>query len=274
MRSNNLTWMLAVGALTLSASAGAQQAAVPDASAAVSAPAPRPSYPVDGPVTAPKVVCHGDELSITAKNSTLNSVLAELRRCMGTRIDVADGEGDRRVFDQLGPGPAREVISDLLSDSGFNFIIGSSETDPDKIETVMLMARTSDTPGSLNSAMEDRASTANRKLFLKLHQNSLPHPGGLDESEMPAAAPTAAAPASDDKPAPLAADAAPAAGPTDSPVAPITPAPLTPATGAQPVTTSPSAAPASSTQQGIANMQQLFEQRKQMMQQIHTQPQP
>ena len=98
----------------------------------------------DSPPTPPHVVCNGNQLTISTNNSTLASVLADVHNCIGVKIDMPEGAATSRVFDKLGPGPVREVLSSLLSSTGFDFVIGSSESDPDKVETVLLMAHASD----------------------------------------------------------------------------------------------------------------------------------
>src|SRR5436305_8420110 len=73
----------------------AQQPASPAVESATAQPAPVAvaQVPAEAPVMPPKVVCTGDQMTIAANNSTLSSVLAEVHRCMGTRIDIPDAAG-------------------------------------------------------------------------------------------------------------------------------------------------------------------------------------
>lgn len=94
----------------------------------------------------PIVVCNGNQLKIATNNSTLASVLAEVQKCTGAKIDIPDGVAASRVFNQYGPGPAREVIVALLNSAGYDYVIGASRSDPEKVETVLLLIRQDNTP--------------------------------------------------------------------------------------------------------------------------------
>ena len=110
--------------------------AVPVAEAA---PAPElPKRPAELPPKPPKVTCHGEQLTISADNSTLDAILAGVRGCTGARIDVPSDAGRIRSFEELGPGPVREVLDQLLSGTPYNYVIQSSEANPLKVEQVLL----------------------------------------------------------------------------------------------------------------------------------------
>jgi len=87
------------------------------------------------PPKAPKVTCIGDQLTISADNSTLGGVLAAVHNCTGVKVDIPEGAASSRVFEELGPGPARQVLEALLSGTELDYVIGSSSSDPQKIET-------------------------------------------------------------------------------------------------------------------------------------------
>ncbi len=233
------------------------------------------------PITPPKVTCVGENVTISANNSTLASILAEIKKCMGTKIDVPDAAASTRFFDQIGPGPAHEVLEDLLSATGYNYIIESANNTPNKIETIMLMARSADTAPAL---VDDRNLSLNRKAFQVMRQATATHPVDLDsltattESDKPAADPAAAAPpASSDAAAPATDPAAkpvdattPAAAPAASPApGPSTETPPTPQPDAAPVSDA-----AKHTESQIQGMEQMFEQRKQMIQNANQPPPP
>lgn len=270
---------IALLALTAASVGLAQQAATtPAAEADSSAPAPVAAAPVppEAPVLAPKVVCKGDQMTISANNSTLSSVLDEVHRCMGTKIDLPDGAGQKRMFDHIGPGPASQVLDELLSNTGYNYIIGSSPANQEKIESIMLLARTATDAGAdLTSVTTDnRNLSANRRAFLQMHQAAIPHPMTDADNAAAAAAAnptptTAAEPAPADgtaTPAPAATDAQPAAAPAEQKPAETAPAvPDTPPTTPPANVTEINGKPATTDDQ-ITNMQQMFELRKQMNQ--------
>ncbi|MDR3734259.1 MAG: hypothetical protein P4L10_01840 [Acidobacteriaceae bacterium] len=105
---------------------------------------PGAAEPPESQPDSPSVVCDGNELKISSNNSTLASILAEVQKCTGAKIEVPDGVAKNRVFKKLGPGPTRDVLASLLTSNDFNYVIGSSPSDPDKVETVLLMSAQGD----------------------------------------------------------------------------------------------------------------------------------
>src|SRR5258708_5608498 len=180
---------VALLALTAASVCRAQQATtMPDgADPSAQDPVAVAQVPPDAPVTPPKVVCKGDQITISANNSTLSSVLDEVHRCMGTKIDLPDGAGQKRMFDHIGPGPASQVLDELLSNTGYNYIIGASPANQEKIESIMLLARSADAAAAgLTSVSDSRNMTTSRRAFLQMHQASIPHP--MTEADTTAAA--------------------------------------------------------------------------------------
>lgn len=105
-------------------------------------PVPPPlRTPEQLPPRAPTVVWDGKQLSITSENSTLADILAAVRGRTHASIDIPPGASAERVAAQLGPGPAREVLTSLLSGSNFNYIILASDADEDAIQSVLLTPR-------------------------------------------------------------------------------------------------------------------------------------
>ena len=248
-----LTFILLV-ALSVSAYGGQEAPAAPataggDADVStvtanvVTEPAPNP----------PKVTCMGNELTISANNSTLASVLAAVHACTGVQIDIPTGIAESRVFDQLGPGPAREVLTSMLEAMNLNYVIGSSDANPEKVDSVLLIARvgTGDAPGV--GGIGDRPSSASRRAWMQTRQNraaSVPEDNSTGIVDTPVSAPVEE----------------PAAAPVDNPA--ISPPPVVPEAPPARVDT-PAAGPieGKTTADQITSMQQLFEQRRKMMEQ-------
>jgi len=252
------------------------------------------------PPKAPKVICTGDQLTISADNSTLGSVLAAVHSCIGIEVDIPEGAAGSRVFEELGPGPARQVLDSLLSGTDFNFVIGSSATNPEKIETVLLMERPTET-ASAHDAAPDRSLSVARRAWLQSRQNRAAsltpeenHPAADEATTTPETEDAASAPAAPAADASVNAAQAPASDPA-APVAPSADAPSSPGNSAAPLAptttnapaaetpmgASPSSDPSAGTEQKISEMQQLFQQRRQMNQgqnqspgQNPTSPQP
>jgi hypothetical protein len=89
---------------------------------------------------------HG-QLTIVAENARLSDILSALHSVMGAEIDLPAGASDERIWARLGPGPARKVLSDLLSNTDLNYVIQGSSSDVHGIQSVMLTSRTDAGPG-------------------------------------------------------------------------------------------------------------------------------
>ena len=148
-------------------------------------PPPLPSGPT-GPVqqmpldsiaaVAPQVSFQNNELTIVAPNSTLGDILRAVRKQTGAEIDIPPAP--ERVVTHLGPGPAREIVAQLLNGSRFNYVLLGSPADETVLTRVVLVAKSGPevTPGpanpgpgganaqpgiaQANNAGEDRASDA------------------------------------------------------------------------------------------------------------------
>ena len=126
--------------------------------------------------TQPRVLFEDGQLTISASNATLADVLYALRACTGADIDLPSAAGSERVTAQLGPGPARKVLSDLLTWSSFDYVIQASDSDPLSIQSVTLMIRTKSASTAV-AGPPGRPATASAR------------PGPVVEPSVPAAAP-------------------------------------------------------------------------------------
>ena len=106
-------------------------------------PAPLEPLPLDQtPAVAPLVSYQSGELSIVAHNSTLADVLRAVRKLTGAEMEVPPNATERVVAD-LGPGPAREVLAELLNGTHFNYVMVGSATDPAAVQSLMLTPKSS-----------------------------------------------------------------------------------------------------------------------------------
>ena len=108
---------------------------VPDAAA------PAPPSAEQTPPQPPAVTWDGNLLTIDAENSTLAAVLAALRTQTGASIEIPSAASRERVFVHLGPGQVREIISSLLYGTEFDYIVETSDDDPDALRSVAVTAR-------------------------------------------------------------------------------------------------------------------------------------
>jgi hypothetical protein len=258
--------------LTIGALPGAGKApdGPPSANSAV-ATAPNP----------PRVSCKGNQLTITADNSTLGSVLTAIQACIGLQIEVPDGSSGERSYLHLGPGPAREIIESLLRSTELNYVIQTSANAPEKILSILVMARSKDIQDGNEASDASFAASASmtparRAWLASRNAGRLPVTPRSDERsdmETEAVAPVAAEEVPrDGRLAVVGADASDAKAQAKEVENPL-------ATAAVPDTiaaSDPIPAPTSSgpnqnlpadkeLQDKISNMQQLFDQRKKLI---------
>jgi hypothetical protein len=286
-KANQLLFLSLMAVLSLPA-CRAQLTQVPVGDSSQQAIHTAPALTEMVPPKPPKVTCAGDQMTISADNSTLGGVLAAVHACIGVQVDIPEGASESRVFEDLGPGPARQVLETLLNGTDFNFVIVSSNSDPQKIESVLLMLRPTETASTRDGA-PDHSASAMRRAWLQSRQNRAASlavdenrpaqeetPSATGAEDAPEATPESAVASPAQVPAN---DSQPAAAEAPSPSGDKTAAPIS-ATESQ-STPSPSAGstPAQGTEQMINDMQQLFQQRRQMNQnqsqnQNPTSPQP
>ena len=102
---------------------------------------PVPQIPLDSmkPV-APQVSFQNGQLTIVAPNSTLGDILRAVQKQTGAEIEIPR-EAQDRVATHLGPGPAQDVMSDLLNGSHYNYILLGSSSDQSALTRVVLVAK-------------------------------------------------------------------------------------------------------------------------------------
>jgi hypothetical protein len=110
---------------------------------------PVPQIPLDAiPAVAPQVSYQDGLLTIVAPNSTLGDILRSVRKHTAADIEIP-ATASERVVTRLGPGPAREVMAELLNGSRFNYILLGSPENASLLVRVVLVAKTGpDTPNS------------------------------------------------------------------------------------------------------------------------------
>jgi hypothetical protein len=107
---------------------------------------PVPQVPLDAiPAVAPQVSYQDGLLTIVAPNSTLADILRGVRKHTSADIEIPTTASER-VVTRLGPGPAREVVAELLNGSRFNYILLGSPNDASLLVRVVLVAKTPDAP--------------------------------------------------------------------------------------------------------------------------------
>jgi hypothetical protein len=98
------------------------QSPVPQTAAPITPPAPEaPKWPANEKPSPASVTWDSQGLRIDAANSSLSQILADVSTATGATVEGFDS--DQRVFGVYGPGPARDVLSQLLQGSGYNVVL-------------------------------------------------------------------------------------------------------------------------------------------------------
>jgi hypothetical protein len=133
-------------------------------------PPPQPLVPLtieEMPATPPEVSYRDGQLTIVAQNSTLADILRAVRAQTHASVDVPPSATER-VVSHFGPGPARQVLAELLNGSHFNYVLLGSAADPAALDRVIL------TPKGPSAAETVSQAPINS-----------PPPGGLSGAESP-----------------------------------------------------------------------------------------
>jgi hypothetical protein len=104
---------------------GAAPAEPTPGNSAGNGPALPPSL-LDKPAQPAQITLSDGVLAIRADNSSLSQILRHLSSSSGMTVDGF--QKDQRVFGVYGPGNPRDVLSGLLQDAGYNFLlVGATE---------------------------------------------------------------------------------------------------------------------------------------------------
>jgi len=95
-------------------------------------------------------------LRLISTKASLADVLTELRTRLAADIPIPAGAEQENVAIALGPASPREVISQLLTGSPYNFIIVGKDEDANQVERVILSSKT---PGGVVPESQPMQST-------------------------------------------------------------------------------------------------------------------
>lgn len=102
---------------------------------------PRTAIPQNQGSTVPQVQFSNGNLTIHAHNSTLTDVLAAVRHKTGAQVEAPPSASSERVAVDLGPGPADDVLAELLNGSRYDYVILASARDPRDLSYIMLQEK-------------------------------------------------------------------------------------------------------------------------------------
>src|SRR5216683_1294008 len=160
-------------------------------------PAPQPKLQLESspaPQNKLQVEFRGDLLRIDAENITLRDTLKAVSARTGAEMQFPAGELEDRIFVHLGPGSARDVVTQLLNGAPFNYVILSSASEPGGIMRVILSSRTGVNRESVTS--EAPASPPNEAAVTQLYGSGFAvDPDAPAAEPVPSQAVTSASPA-------------------------------------------------------------------------------
>jgi hypothetical protein len=207
------------------------------------------------------------QLRINVANSTLAEILTRVAALTGVKIELPESTSAEQVPSlKLGPGPAREVLASLLSESNFDYLIQGSDADPGRLQSLLLLPR-----GKRDSAPDVPARQV-RNAYARVAAAPVPPAAAAAPPEeapaaapdTPIAAPDQAVSASLSTPPPESDQTVPVSSPPDLSAPPIYGQPLQ----TNVPKTFPVPPPASFDQQSVnQQLQQMYQQRMQMQQQ-------
>jgi hypothetical protein len=142
--------------------AQAQPAKPPAAAAPAPATPPEPEvpkWPANEKPAPATVIWDSQGLRIDAVNSSLAQILQDVSTATGATVEGFDT--DQRVFGAFGPGPARDVLSQLLQGSGYNVVLVGDQGQGTPREIVLSVRRAGTTPTTVKpaSASDEDADT-------------------------------------------------------------------------------------------------------------------
>ncbi|HEY6768377.1 MAG TPA: hypothetical protein VI386_26780 [Candidatus Sulfotelmatobacter sp.] len=119
---------------------------------------PVPQVPLDSiPAVAPQVSYRDGQLTIVAPNSTLGDILRAVRKQTAAEMEIPSAASER-VVTHLGPGPARDIVAELLNGSKYNYVLLGSPSDSTRLTRVVLVAKSAPENPGVNSAQAGDAN--------------------------------------------------------------------------------------------------------------------
>jgi len=113
---------------------------------------PKPDWPANDKPEPAKVLWDSHGLTIDANNSSLDGILKEVAAETGAKLDGK--VGDDRVFGNYGPGPARDIIEQLLDGTPYNVLMAGDQGEGTPREIVLSSKPTGPAPVN-NNAQND-----------------------------------------------------------------------------------------------------------------------
>jgi hypothetical protein len=118
---------------------------------AIAPPEPElPKWPANQKPEPAAIAWDSHGLRIDAANSSLAQILSDVATATGTKVEGFNA--DERIFGAYGPGPARDVISQLLQGSGYNVLMVGDQGEGTPREIVLSSRSAASTPAAATPA--------------------------------------------------------------------------------------------------------------------------
>lgn len=114
---------------------------------------PAANLPISAPAPNLQVNFQRGELTVHAKKATLAEVLYAIQQRTGADIPIPAGAEQEQVVADAGPGPAKDVLTALLTGTRFNFIVVGSDQNDGGLRSVILSPK-SDLGTSMPAGMQ------------------------------------------------------------------------------------------------------------------------
>jgi hypothetical protein len=148
---------------------------------------PAPDWPInDKPVPA-TVTWNSQGLRIDAANSSLEQILVDVSAATGTKVEGLSG--DQRIFGAYGPGPARDVLSQLLHGSGYNMVMIGDQGQGTPRRILLSSQRPGSTPPANVAPTQQNDEDADFDEQPQPQPNPLPYRPGFPPAAQPRGAP-------------------------------------------------------------------------------------
>jgi AMIN domain len=133
-------------------------------------------------------------LAIHSNKATLSEVLYAVQQRTGADVSISAGAEQEKVVVEIGPGPAPQVLAQLLNGSKFNFLILNAANDPRQLDRVILSPRPdrvvgASSPMAQNTPPEDDEAGSQPQIAMQPQPNRPPNgiapgpPGSASQGE-------------------------------------------------------------------------------------------
>jgi hypothetical protein len=147
---------------------------------------PAPNWPINDKPTSATVVWDSHGLRIDAANSSLAQILQAVSTDTGAKVEGL--HADQRIFGTYGPGPARDVLSQLLDGTGYNVMMIGDQGEGTPRQIVLSAQPTGPAPVNAGRSMNsDDDYEADQQQPQPLEQPAFR--GGFQPPEPPGAPP-------------------------------------------------------------------------------------